>query len=738
MNDINSQPNSYHPHSQNNSYNNYSNKPVEAVDLSEYFQIILSRKWLVLVTTFIFVILGVIVALILPPKFKTHALIQIEEESAGLGVFEDLMLNAGGGIEIAADIQIIKSSLVIEPTVRNLYLDIEIEPAYLTPIGAAMARGYQGIDSLAEPFMGLSSFAWGGESLIVSVFEVPRRLQGLTFSLVAISTNQYKLLDDKGKFLFKGTVGELEQFSIQTKKPFSISIKVDEFIARNGTEFFITKKNINETIDSVSERLKIVEKGANSGVLEVSLSSTDPEMAMIIVNSILDSYIEKNINRSKTEQEKSLSFLNKQLPELKKKLEDSEQAYNDYRKKFGSVDLNVESEALLGRVIEIESQILALKQERKALKLQFKSNHPTILSITNRLQDLESERLGFEKRAEKLPDIQQEVLRLARDVKVNTELYTKLISVSQELSIAKAGTIGNAWVIDPAFYPVKAASPNKPLIVVIAFIVGIFVSLIAIVILHLRKGDTIESSEDIETYGLQVYAQIPFRKDHNQTDALSMLEDSSDITVEALRSLRASMQIGLLTAKNNILMVTGSTPGIGKSFISLNLAALFSQLGKKVLLIDADLRRGLLHEHTGLDNDIGLAELILETKCSILPTKLKNLHLLTRGKCPSNPSELIDSDRFSKIIHSLSKRFDLIVIDTPPTLSISDAPVIGRLAGLVLYVVMAGKSQKGEIPEAIKTLKHSGVTINGMVINGIRQTNIKYGYNYRYEYSVEE
>ncbi|MCB1771754.1 MAG: polysaccharide biosynthesis tyrosine autokinase, partial [Candidatus Competibacteraceae bacterium] len=218
--------------------------------------------------------------------------------------------------------------------------------------------------------------------------------------------------------------------------------------------------------------------------------------------------------------------------------------------------------------------------------------------------------------------------------------------------------------------------------------------------------------------------------------------DPEDDAVESLRSLRTTLHFALMDADNGALLITGSSPGLGKSFISKNLAVVLAQSGKKVAIVDADLRKGLLHQGFGLSREQGVSEYVsgvarLEEilKATVLP----NLMVITTGQRPPNPSELLMHLRFEELLQQLNKLFDIVIVDAPPVLAVTDAAIVGRMTGATLLVARAGSHPMRELEQTIKRLGQAGVPVKGFVFNDLDVNRLRYrygykGYVYRYSY----
>jgi tyrosine-protein kinase Etk/Wzc len=293
----------------------------------------------------------------------------------------------------------------------------------------------------------------------------------------------------------------------------------------------------------------------------------------------------------------------------------------------------------------------------------------------------------------------------------------------------------------------------KPLAILsIAILLGLVLSLITIWLLRTLRV-VVEDPETIEAQlGLPVYATVPHSKSElaldrrlkkgEGTGELLAVKFPEDDAVESLRSLRTTLHFALLDAQQNSLLITGSSPGLGKSFISKNLGAVLAQLGKRVVIIDADMRRGHINKEFGLPRAMGVSEFVTgqaTLENIIKPTSVPNLYVVTTGQIPPNPSELLMHSRFEELLKQLSEQFDNLIVDAPPVLAVSDAAIIGRHVGATLMVARAGKHPIRELEQAVKRLNQAGVQVKGFVFNDLNTDRQRYrygykGYVYRYSY----
>ncbi|HMM44348.1 MAG TPA: polysaccharide biosynthesis tyrosine autokinase [Candidatus Macondimonas sp.] len=727
----------------------------DEIDLRELLGILLAGKWTVILVTGVAVFLGVLYALSSTPVYQANALVQVETRGSSslLDELQNLSALAGQESPGQTEIQILKSRYVSGQVVDHLVLDIEVEPRRFGVLGRTLATDQARAGELAEPWLGLDRYAWGGEILTVKRMKVPDQWLGKPLKLIALGGGQFKLRDPEGNALLTGRAGELATLGKAGNADSRVEIFVQELVARPGTEFMVTRKSRLKTIETLRERLAISEQGKGTGILQLSLEGENPAEIAGILNDIARTYLRQNVERRSAQAEESLRFLDDQLPKLKAELESAEEAFNAFRKKNESLDLSVETQGLLRRIVEVETEISNLQLKRTQMGQSFASQHPTMIGIGNQIGELMSVKRELESRASNLPDTQQEILRLQREVEVKSALYTGLLNKAQELRIIRAGTLGNVRIIDEAAIPEQPIKPRKSLIVLLSLLLGLFAGVVAVFLQRsLRRG--VVDSRQLETeLGLTVYASVPYsgknrrlvreatRAGDTRMPVLAR-EAPQDMAVESLRSLATAMHFALLEKGSNVVAVTSSAPESGKTFLCANLAHLLGESGQRVLLIDGDLRRGRLHQLTGSERQPGLSEVLTRRATldgAVRPLVAGKVDLLTTGQLPPNSSELLMSKGFSELIQSVRQWYDVILIDSPPVLAVADAGVIATHAGAVFLVVRAVRQTLDEVDATIRQLRNYQVQVTGAVFNAYDpkgQSSLYASPYYRYyEYS---
>lgn len=717
----------------------------QGLAIGEIVAVVMEYRWLIAAITAVSILLGGAYLFVAKPVYKADGLLQVEEKSGGgmSAALKDLQPLLGDSTTVSAEQEILTSRMVLGRVINRLKLDIEVQPKTFPIIGGAIARRYKGSEP-NSPLFGLDSYAWGGETLQVDALDVPRSAEDKPMILTVGENGSFELFDEDGDPALKGAVG-----ARVTAGKFSIF--VSNLVARPGTRFVLVRRSTESAVELLRKNFTVKERGKKSGILETSLTGPDQEKIGVVLDDILKTYVRQNVERRSAEAENTLKFLETQLPALKREMDVAEAAYNNYRQARGSLDLNLETQSVLQSLVEVDNQIVALKQERDELRQNFTAEHPRVQAVDQRLQRLKERRGQFDADVNKLPDTQQKVLQLARDVEVSTTLYTNLVNTAQQLKVSKAGTVGDVRILDQAAVSRKAVGMKAPAVLAVAALLGLIASLgVVWVIRSLRV--VVEDPETIETQlGLPVYATIPHspeeaaivrRAKGNKAGELLAIRNPEDDAIESLRGLRTTIHFALMDAPHNSLLITGSSPGLGKSFISKNLGAVLANAGQRIVIIDADLRKGHINKEFGLRRETGVSEYVVgsvKLEDIVKPTSVPNLWVVTTGQIPPNPSELLMHQRFEQLLELLGKQFDTLIVDAPPILAVSDAAIIGRMTGATLMVARAGRHPIAELEQSVRRLNHAGVQVKGFVFNDLNTDRQRYrygykGYVYRYSY----
>ncbi|MBA2058319.1 AAA family ATPase [Psychrobacter cryohalolentis] len=715
-------------------------------------------------TIIFFAVLGLIVGVLysryVNPTFRSDALIQIEENSKGVAALgADISELIGSQASKAeAEAELIRSRMILEPVVNLLHLGIKL----IDPNIGFVDRVTSGSNptQINKP-EGVSLKTEDGK-IQVSQFDVSQDYLNQTFTLTRSATG---FVLSNGFDDFKGQIGQTHQFRGTDGQ---IQIKVNDLPA-DGYPINITKQSLQTTTEQINTELSVVEKGKQTGIIQLSMTGANQQQTSLILKQIVLSYIDQNDSRGSEETTKTISFMETQIPVLKKKLEDSETIFNNFRKKYGTIDVSKEAELLLTENSQIDVQLNELKLKKADLTTYYTEEHPLVVQINEQLKVLNDRKQDIDDTILGLPEIQREFLQLSADSAINREIYLTLLKNYEQLKIVKAGQIGFARIVDLPINNFKAIAPKKLLIWVLATLLGMMLGTMLVLIKNMLRN-VVKDPERLEAKtGVPVIATIPrspvltrFGK-KKLPNRLLTYADNNSLSYEAIKSLRTNLMFGMPSQgragqRAKVILITGESPGVGKSFISSNLTEVFAQLDKKVLIIDADMRLGELHKVFNMDQYNGLADYLTQdtTHLSkgttqlvkvdavqesghlasfIHATGIDNIDFMPRGEHPRNPASLLANGSFDHLMKELNLHYDYIVIDSPPILAASDAMILAQHADKVLMVTRYDDSIEGQLVYAVNQMNKANIKVDGIVLNDVQQGILsKYSYHYSYAY----
>ncbi|MFL7749764.1 polysaccharide biosynthesis tyrosine autokinase [Raoultella ornithinolytica] len=707
-------------------------KDEDEIDLGRLLGELIDHRKIIISITAFFTVLALIYAMFSTPIYQADALVQVEQKQ-GNAILNNLsQMLPDSQPQSAPEITLIKSRMILGKTVDDLNLQISVQQKYFPFIGRGLAR-----------ILGDKP-----ESISVTQLYIPDTSGELPKLIVtAKSSDSYEV--KYGDNNIHGKLGEL----IDQK---GFLLKIDAINATPGTVFNVSYVSRLKVITDLQDQLSVTDQGKDTGMLMLSLTGDDPVLIKKIVDSVSNNYLAQNVARQAAQDAKSLDFLNNQLPQVRSDLDMAEDKLNQFRRQNDSVDLSLEAKSVLEQIVNVDNQLNGLTFRESEISQLYTKEHPIYKALIEKRKTLQDEKKKLNKRVSTMPETQQEILRLSRDVESGRAVYMQLLNRQQELNIAKSSAIGNVRIIDPAVTQPKAVKPKKVLIVLIGIILGGILS-VALILLRvfLRRG--IESPEQLEELGINVYASVPvaetfsknaekpkkWNKREEITKGLLAIENPADLAIEAIRGLRTSLHFAMMEARNNVLMISGASPNAGKTFISTNLAAVIAQSGKKVLFVDTDMRKGYTHKLFGLDNNCGLSDFLsgkAEISKVVKSTSAGGMDLITRGMVPPNPAELLMHKRFEELLSWAGEHYDIVILDTPPILAVTDAAIIGHYAGTTLLVARFELNTAKEIEVSVKRFEHSGIVTKGCILNGIvKKTSSYYSYGYNhYGYSYND
>ena len=546
--------------------------------------------------------------------------------------------------------------------------------------------------------------------------------------------------------------------------------------------------------------LSIAPTSKTTSVVVISLENTNTRRGRDYINKLLEMY-NINANNDKNEvAQKTAEFIDERIGIISKELGSTEQDLENFKRSAGITDLNSEAQiALTGNAeyekkrVENQTQInlvmdlqrymkgneyevlpsnIGLQDaasagaidrynqmlvERKRLLRTSTENNPTIINLDTSIramrtnvqatldatlkglqitkEDLAREASRYSRRINDAPTQERQFVSIARQQEIKSGLYLMLLQKREENAITLAATANNAKIIDEALADDNPISPKKTIVYLAALVLGVGLPVGVIYLIDLTKFK-IEGRADVEKLtSLPVVGDIPLADE--KTGSIAVFENQNNLMSETFRNVRTNLQFMLENGKN-VILVTSTISGEGKSFISANLAISLSLLGKKVVIVGLDIRKPGLNKVFNIPKkEHGITQYLTNTTANLMdfvqPSDInKNLFILPGGTVPPNPTELLARGGLEKAIETLKANFDYVILDTAPVGMVTDTLLIGRVADLSVYVCRADYTHKAEFTLINELAENNKLPNLCIAVNGLDLNSRKYGYYYGY------
>ncbi|MGP9491124.1 polysaccharide biosynthesis tyrosine autokinase [Psychrobacter sp. AOP7-B1-24] len=719
-----------------------SDRDNDEIDLLALLWVLLRGWKMIVIFALLGLTIGVLYSRYVNPTFQADALLQLDDQDQGISALGSNIseLVAPQVSKADTEAELIRSRMILEPVVNLLHLRIRLDDQNVSYIDRIKRSRTNTQINTAE---GVALKTDKGQANI-SQFDVSQAYLNRSFTLVRTETG---FLLSNGSDNFKGLLNKPYKFKGVDG---TIQITVND-LPSIQYPISITKQSLQSTISAINSALSVVEKGPQTGVIQMSLAGQDQKQVSLILKQIVLSYVDQNQSRGSEETTKTITFMETQIPALKKKLETSEVAFNEFRKKYGTIDVAKEAELLVTESYQIDSQLNELKLKKAELTTYYTEEHPLVVQINDQLKVLNDRKKEIDATVGRLPEIQREFLKLSEDVNINREIYLTMLKNYEQLKIVKAGQIGFARIIDLPISSFNAIAPKKLQIWILAMLLGGMLGTMLVLFKNLFRN-VVKDPDNLESKtGVPVIATVPrskpllrLTKNKSAPNRLLTYIDQDSLSYEAIKSLRTSLMFGMpgqddTGSQAKVILISGESPKVGKSFIAANLTEAFAQLNKRVLIMDADMRLGELHKIFKIEQTTGLAEYFSQDDVTVAGvvhhTNINNIDFMPRGQHPHDPSSLLASDKFGELMAKLMASYDYIVIDSPPILAASDAIILSQHADKVLVVTRYNDSSEGQLAYAIKRMNKADVQVDGIILNDIQQGIMdKHSYHYSYAY----
>ncbi len=720
----------------------------DEISLAELAAIVLDARWLVAGVAGGIFFLGLLYALFAAPVYTPSALLQVNQKAGGLSGLETLSsMLEGTALPVAAEIQLAQSASVLRAAVEAQHADVVVRPRRFPFIGGLVSRRYRG-SGPAPAWAGLSSFSWGNDHLTVARFDVPPGDYDEDFRLTVIGPDRYRLDGPAARVSLTGQVGAVVRADSLPAGD-SLVISVSAIEARPGVVFTLRREDRQEAVARVAAGLRVEEQGAQSGILRMTLAGPDPRAATGLLAAIVSADVDLNRSLRSQQAAAQINFLQDQLPLMQLRVDSARRRLGEYQSQHKVLNLSDESKALLDRLSAIDQSITTAALQRAQLQQQFGAASPALRAAQAQQDTLQQQRAQLEAQVARLPAAAQSVLQLQENLAVASNLYSGLLTSIQQLQVVKAGTVGDLSVVDLPIEPDRPSGPPRFTILLVALVVGLFggagTAFVRRAFLQRVQDPALIESR----FRLPVVAVLPFSveqsrrekalPDRRSREPLLAEENPHDPAVEAIRGLRTSLHFLLSTADRPVVCVSGPVSGVGKSFICANLARLAADAGMRVLVLDADMRRGHLHRYFGVSRETGLSTLLSGTGAEraaavVQPTAIANLHVVTAGVYPPNPAELLLRPALGAFLERSAAEFELVIIDAPPVLPVTDGIIVARQSAMNIVVARSGEHTVRQLDATVARYRQNGIRLDGFVFNCLRARAGGYGYDYGYRY----
>ena len=761
----------------------------DEIDLKEVFKTIFRYKYSIIFITLLFMIGSAIFAYTKPNIYSASSTIELMENNKKSGDPADFMLQAfdGGAANVDNEIEVIKSRFLAQKAFSYLNL----KTRYFTTKNYRTTELYK--DS---PFVVTSSFiddlAYDKEFILTPIdkesFNLtiepisPYNIRGL------LKTAGILPMEPADKIVYNKThkYGEIineEFFTLNVKKVHTLTNAKYSFS-------FMTNMGLYEFF---KENISVSQISKKATILKLSFQDTSSLRAKEILNALHDAYVEQEISQKTKEANLTLTFIDRQLDSINVRLKQSETKLEDFKEKNQVVGLGEQAIKTTEQLSEYEAKLEEIQTElnilsnlnqyiktnqdltgltigsvnfadpalgtlvtrlqeeannRSTLLVDFTELHPDVVkanqnisrlkrsikaALSNNIRQLSQRKASFKgviakfnKSIASLPKQEIELSRLTRHFGIDEKIYSFLLEKKAETAILQSSTISSSRLLDSAIEMPKPIKPKRTLIVLVGIILGLIVGL-TLAFLREFMNNTIKNSDEIEKLSsVPIYGVIPQKKN----------KKTAKLIDEAYRAIRTNLQFLPNHDKSQIIAITSSVSGEGKTTISANLGKILGQANKKVVVLDLDLRKSNIHQEFGIPNNIGISNYLTDqNSLEEVTTHIKdtNVDVITTGTLPPNPSELILTDKMKEFINILKEKYDYVILDTPPVGLVTDALILMNYADIALLVARASYTRKEFIKNLDRLAKEHSQHTFGMILNGV-EIGEKYGYGYGSNY----
>jgi len=676
------------------------------IELGKIFRLLLMQSKLIILIVFVVFVISYIQYSLSPKKYLIESLLQYE--TLNQNIFDPSktlqLASSSSAPDISNLISLYESRTNFLKLIKDLNLNINIKD--LNENESIDIKILSDISPFNKAYLLQFSFSDSSYTLLDDDFN-------------EIQTSEYG-----DEILFNDLRISIESANLEKYRPIEVQFTYPENM------YSSIKSKIN--VDSNISRNSFFK---NEGLITVSYESHDIDLGKKIINYANDIFLNQRIFLETEKSRKAISFIDKNIDSIGSAVENNKTKLKEFREKNKSIDVNLEIEAIIQKIQSLEQSLSAIDIEIAKSKEKYTQNNPIYLNLVSKKTFIERQRDEVLSEIEMMPKEQQEYIDLYNELEISRSIYEELESRRLGFSILEASTIGDIRVVDDA-YVASLQSPKLISVVFMSFLAFVAACVIAII----RGLNFLPLSNPAEIFDNNIHVPI-----------IGVIPQADDIVSEDYTALNSSIEsliVNISSIKNTqsdkkIITITSPTPFNGKSTISMKLAEGYAKIGKKILLIDNDLKRGKIGKSYD-KNSISEKTFYSIDESSIDKYAVSdNLHVVPRVKGLNNTFQFLYSHGYKEKIKFFKDYFDLVIIDTGPILSVADTSILIEQSDFNVLIARHGISRVNEVKQAIDNFSQISASIDGIVYNAYAKPKSYYGYygiygNYSYQYYAEK
>jgi len=690
----------------------------EELHLRDYWKIIVKFRWFVISCFVIITATGIVWTFMQKPVYRATSTIWIEKEAPKVVSFQEVLsVDTSTTDYYQTQYQVLQSQTIARKVIFKLKLYNNPEFVTLDGLPREPPKNYDEINiGIVNTFLSKLKIEPVRNSRIVKINydTYTPELSAQIANAVADVYIEQNLETKTG--VSQEAVGWLQKKIEELRKKVEESeMKVQKYKEENQIisieeKETITAQRLNELNQQLMDaQVKRVE--AETRYMNLKRLGREPEMIQSTQEVIGNSFIQS----------------------LKAKEVELENQYAEMSKKYGPK--HPQMVRLKSQMDEIKKRInLEVKKIINSIRTEYEVAKAREETIRKAFEEMKREAQEFNKKS-----IEFGVLK--RQAESDRQMYELLLKRLNEASVGEDIQAVNVRIVDRAVVPTNPIKPRKLLNIGLSVLIGIFAG-VGFAFFFEYLDNTFRTPEDVEdVLGIPFLGIVPDIKLHEDEGEdirdLIVFKKPRSTSAEAFRSVRTNLLLSSADQKPGVILITSPGPFEGKSLITINLSLILAQTGERVLLVDGDMRKPRVHKAFGLDDSKGLSTLLTghsDIKEVIFESVIPNIYLLPAGPKPPNPAELLGSEKMGEVIRELRKKFEFIIIDSPPLIAVTDAAVLSTLVDGVVLILKAGQTTKELAKRAAKTLKDVNAKIVGAILNDVDLERDRYYYYYPYYY----